>query len=226
MSGDYEEDEWSVEEWLEKAGLAEYTTAFIDNGYDTPELCASLKVEDLDAIGVTNKYHRSIVFTQARQLHVMADTYYKPADPNFLSPNLAPTSEYSEPWAGNHTGGELGKQNGVLLQVPKNKEGKRSKKGSKEKAKKSPKLQPKSKHSPLPSPTLPPYSSGASKLTKLQLKLKLREELQKDRVILSEAPYCQEVGPLFSNSFNRWYIPQCICGCMSNYVLCLFIQVL
>ena len=200
MDGDYE-DQWSVEEWLEKAGLAEYAAAFIDNGYDTPELCASLKVEDLDAIGVTNKYHRGIVFTQARQLHAMADAEYnRPADLNHLSPNLAPTSEYSEPWAGgNQLGGEVGKQNGVLLQVTESKEVKKSKKGSKEKAEKSSKSkQHRNQRSPAPaiSPTLPPYQrdGGTSKLTKLQLKLKLREELQKDRVILSEAPYCREVG--------------------------------
>ena len=186
-------DEWSVEEWLEKGGLAEYTTAFIDNGYDTPELCASLKVEDLDAIGITNKYHRSIIFTQARQLHVVPDAHSNPAEANFCDAScLAPTSEYSEPWAGGSSGGGLvGKRNGVLLE---GKAGKKSKKPGKEKAGKSSKL--KSKHPPAPiiSPTLPPYSSGGSKLTKLQLKLKLREALQKDRVILSEAPYCKEVG--------------------------------
>lgn len=99
-------DEWSVEEWLEKGGLAEYTTAFIDNGYDTPELCASLKVEDLDAIGITNKYHRSIIFTQARQLHVVPDAHSNPAEANFCDAScLAPTSEYSEPWAGGSSGG-------------------------------------------------------------------------------------------------------------------------
>ena len=188
MDGNYE-DEWSVEEWLEKGGLAEYTMAFIDNGYDTPELCASLKVEDLDAIGISNKYHRSIIFTQARQLHVVADTHHNPDVCD--SSCLAPTSEYSEPWAGGQSGGGVGKQNGVLLQ---GKEAKKGKKAGKEKAGKSSKQKSKRPPAPVISPSLPPYSSGGSKLTRLQLKLKLREELQKDGIILSEAPYCKEVG--------------------------------
>ena len=50
---------------------------------------------------------------------------------------------------------------------------------------------------PLPPPPahpLPPAPQSAGGLTKLQLKLKVLEELQKDRIILSEAPYCKEVS--------------------------------
>ena len=49
--------------------------------------------------------------------------------------------------------------------------------------------------SPAPPPlhSLPPAPATAGGLTKLQLKLKVLEELQVDRIILSEAPYLKEV---------------------------------
>lgn len=61
---------------------------------------------------------------------------------------------------------------------------------------------------PLPQPPvhppLPPAPQSAGGLNKLQLKLKVLEELQKDRIILSEAPYCKEVSRL---------------GCWRSYLL-------
>ena len=60
--------EWDVTDWLTRAGLQEYTQSFVDNGYETVELCANLTGIDLTAIGITNKQHRSILHTHSRRL--------------------------------------------------------------------------------------------------------------------------------------------------------------
>jgi len=66
-------DNWTLEKWLKKIGMGKYKQSFIDNGYETPDLCANLSKEDLDAVGVTNKHHRSTLFTQARKLLKLVD---------------------------------------------------------------------------------------------------------------------------------------------------------
>jgi len=61
------------------------------------------------------------------------------------------------------------------------------------------KRQIKQKRAPTSSSLPPaPYQreEGAPVFTNLQLKLKIREELQKDGILLSEPPYCQDVGYL------------------------------
>ena len=68
MASSSELENWSLEKWLKKMGLRKYKQAFIDNGYDTADLCANLHKEDLDAIGVNNKTSRSTLFTQSRKL--------------------------------------------------------------------------------------------------------------------------------------------------------------
>ena len=55
-------------EWLEEVGLEEYAESFVDNGYETAELCAQLTGVDMNAIGVTNKHHRSVLHAHARKL--------------------------------------------------------------------------------------------------------------------------------------------------------------
>ncbi|XP_076445831.1 uncharacterized protein LOC143283476 [Babylonia areolata] len=47
-----------VEDWLRSLNLAEYTQAFIDNGYDDLEVCKQIGEEDLDAIKVDKQTHR------------------------------------------------------------------------------------------------------------------------------------------------------------------------
>ena len=197
--------EWSVDEWLSKAGMSKYASEFVDNGYDTQELCANLKKEDLDAIGVKNKIHREILFTQAEML--LAAVAGKKAE--LSSSGEAPT--YTEPWnltaggSGGSRGAGRGKQNGAIpaVHLPEklstdgasvNRKTSREKKKPASLAKPSSK-QKAIKRSPI-SPTLHPYQreDGSTGLTRLQLKLKLREELQKDRIILSEPPYCSEVS--------------------------------
>ena len=212
--------EWSVEEWLEKAGLSQYATGFMDNGYETPELCAKLTDDDLDAIGVTNRHHRKTLFSRAKTLlEAIAKSPQPSIEDSSSSVPLKPSSfpackepwagvgvgvgsapTYSEPW----TGLESVKQNGVIIHPPgitTTNHGGVQRKSSGEKASKTKGPPLPKRRRPAASPTrdreLPRYprEDGGTKLTKLQLKLKIRDQLQKDRIILSEPPYYQEVRP-------------------------------
>lgn len=196
---------WSVEDWLKGANMGIYATAFVDNGYDTIALCAELKDEDLDAIGVTNKKHRAILFTHAKQLREKAGGLDRRAEtlPGASSTEGMPA--YSEPWTPGKSEGA--KQNGVIVHAGED-AGAHTHKGlhkkrSRETSRPAPAIKPRKQlkvntqpiKRPVVSPDLPPYQKdGPAGLTRLQLKLKIREELQKDRIILSEAPYSHEVG--------------------------------
>ena len=191
-------DDWSVEEWLKKAGMGRYTQAFQDNGYETPELCANLKDEDLDAVGVVSKQHRSKIFALAKTLLELEGAASSQANDSSNNNNASfsstsPPSIYSEPWTGN----------GVAMHATEATDShsvvNRKTSGEKKKVTLPPaktKRQTKQKRTPV-SPSLPPApyqrEEGAPVLTNLQLKLKIREELQKDGILLSEPPYCNDV---------------------------------
>jgi len=195
-------ESWSVEEWLEKAGMGRYAQSFLDNGYDTPDLCANLKDEDLDAVGVVSKQHRSKIFAQAKILLEVEAATSSQANDSYNNNNVStsPPSIYSEPW----TGGS--RQNGVAIQATEATDSHsaviRKVSGEKKKGTMPPvkmKRQIKQKRAPTSSSLPPaPYQreEGAPVFTNLQLKLKIREELQKDGILLSEPPYCQDVGYL------------------------------
>ena len=202
-------EEWSVFEWLEKAGMSQYAESFVDNGYDTPDLCAVLQNDDLTAIGVTNKKHRSVLFSNARELMNHLNTSNEapdgpvntPVEPIVVtldtsSPTLPanttmgsytePWQSYTEPWAASsplHS-------NGVSMKLKKT--------GSGDKPPLPPPNKTKKKHPP-PSPLpkdLPAFKrpeGGEAGLTKLQLQLKIREELRGEGLVLSEPPYVDEV---------------------------------
>ena len=231
-----ETEMWSVEEWLDKIGMSKYTEGFVDNGYETVELVTQMKAEDMDAVGVANKQHRGILFTQAKLLHEAAtgirpkpspvpskkpaaitismsgsaspttpsstSGYTEPWDNTqspIQSPLVAETAAYSEPW------------NSTAL-TPKSNGSSRAPIESTDGGNRPPPLPPPNKaikvpvkfkskaKKPPPSPgvSLPEYKrdNGNKKLTKLQLKLKIRDELQKDAIVLSEPPYISEVSYL------------------------------
>ena len=196
---------WNVHGWLEKAGLSQYVEGFVDNGYDTPDLCAELQNDDLTAIGVTNKKHRSILFSKARELLNLLKSSEeeatdapaeepKPASaaispgvlpaPSPTSPSSYPGGEYSEPW---HSFGFV--HGGGRIKMKKTSSGEK------------PPLPPPNRHKkkhPPPSPItteLPSFKreGGETGLTKLQLQLKIREELRAEGVVLSESPYVDKV---------------------------------
>ena len=200
-------ESWSVEEWLENAGMGRYAQSFLDNGYDTPDLCANLKDEDLDVVGVVNKQHRSKIFAQAKILLELEAATSSQANDSYNNNNnmsISPPSIYSEPW----TGGS--RQNGVAIQATEATDSHsaviRKASGEKKKATMPPvkmKRPIKQKRAPTSSSLPPaPYQreEGAPVFTNLQLKLKIREELQKDGILLSDPPYSQDVSYLILHS--------------------------
>ena len=243
---------WSVEEWLEKIGMSDYTDGFMDNGYETIELIGNMKGEDMDAVGVANKHHRGILFTQARLLleetvgvqspHVAVPPSPKPVITLSMSGSVSPTTPsstggYSEPWSAssgpmqspstintdytepwNTSSGPLQsptnkvgytepwnasasttKSNGVGSNSLEGTDGATTSTGNTKPPPLPPPNKPKKtskKPPPSPGMKLPEYKreNGDKGLTKLQLKLKIREELQKDAIVLSDHPYCTEVS--------------------------------
>ena len=203
-SSNMELDKWNIYEWLEKAGMSQYAESFVDNGYDTPDLCAELQDDDLSAIGVNDKRHRTVLFTKARKLMDLlkggegTDGPIKlqaaPVSPIVVAtcPSNGQYSEPWQPWSGRGTsgGGGGGQTNGGTRV-------KMARSGSGEKPPLPPPNKPKKRHPP-PSPLateLPTFKreGGETGLTKLQLQLKIREELRAEGVVLSEPPYVNEV---------------------------------
>ena len=203
-------EEWSVFEWLAKAGMSEYAQSFVDNGYDTPELCARLKNDDLTEIGVKDKRHKSVIFSQAKELMTclnpgeVTDGHENPyAEPIVkvvkldTSSPTQPTGSYSEPWQSYTEPWSASPNvhsNGVSPKLKKT--------GSDDKPFLPPPNKSKKKHQP-PSPLpkdLPAFKrpeglgDSPSGLTKLQLQLKIREELREEGILLSERPYVDEVS--------------------------------
>ena len=232
---------WRVEEWLERLGLASYTEPFLDNGYNLQELCANLKDEDLDAIGVHNDIHRTLIFAESSTLRDEAMARFKKSkgggsagstDQSGSMGSHGSFPAYTEPWGDEasvpkHFYSDVWEQNDgavrtntpALAQLMQN--GGHGQPladfGDKQKGSTFPTAPPskaprkKQLVSPgsqtsftLPAaPALPPPRSAQGNtapvsLNKLQLKLKVLEELQRDRIILSEPPYCKEVGLLHS----------------------------
>ncbi len=277
-------DNWTPEKWLKKIGMGKYKQSFLDNGYDTPDLCANLSKEDLDAVGVTNKHHRSTLFTQARKLLKLVDkdrylasmegevdgeestpammgngklppsaagsiknsvdsrvTIEKPPVSTGNQPGLldysepwsgngganvspasisagAPTTavattvsqpglmDYSEPWSGSFASAAApGGSGGTSISSGAAKPVKRVLSGTSADSTDGPCIGATKK--PPQSPGVTNDSSAGGKkdgssagMTRLQFKLKIREELFHRNVVLSEAPYCTEVRVLSCNT--------------------------
>ena len=206
--------------------MSKYKQDFIDNGYETPELCAELNKEALDAMEVTNKHHRSTLFTQSRKLLKLVDKdrylaldgeeteepqasvapgKLQPVDnkdPNSLGIEHSPTSpnissqpglsDYSEPWSGGGNASPAGANASPPKPVKRVLSGSRgdSTDGPSPSHKNIPQKKPPSPGGMNDSSTKKDTSTG---MTRLQFKLKIREELFHRNVVLSEAPYCREV---------------------------------
>lgn len=222
---------WSVEEWLEKLGLATYTEQFLDNGYNLQELCANLKDEDLDAIGVHRELHRTRLFAESSAMRDEAMARFKKSTgggsagstdhsgslgshgsfPAYTEPwgEDALKHQYSDVWEQATEGGSHGVTPAALaLSMPNGGAGQTATEaGDKHKTfpLAPPAKAPRKKHLASPgaqtlptSPALPPprptQNAATCGLNRLQLKLKVLEELQKDRIILTEPPYCKAVS--------------------------------
>lgn len=223
---------WSVEAWLEKLGLSSYVEQFLDNGYNLQELCANLKDEDLDAIGVHKELHRTRLFAESSAMRDEAMARFKKSKdggsagstdhsgsmgshgsfPAYTEPwgEDGFNHQYSEVWEQTTDGGSHGLTPALVQLMQNGGQGGHAPTDAGEKHKgltfphappaKAPrkKLQtsPQTSFTLPASPALPPPRQNATTggLNRLQLKLKVLEELQKDRIILTEPPYCKEVS--------------------------------
>ncbi|XP_066149643.1 SAM and SH3 domain-containing protein 1-like isoform X1 [Euwallacea fornicatus] len=59
----------SVEDLLQKIGLAEYISVFIVNGYEDLELFKEIEPSDMDYLGIVNGEHRAKILTAVQLLH-------------------------------------------------------------------------------------------------------------------------------------------------------------
>lgn len=219
-------ESWSLDKWLKNLSLRKYKQAFFDNGYETADLCANLNKEDLDVIGVTNKNHRSTLFTQSRKLLELLNKEGLTASEEAVDsagdqaakesnldipkpPSSAPPAsqeiqllpDYSEPWSNNSPGGSQ-----ALKPAPTEvkKEGRNAlhRKGSGSQV--APSSGGRRKPPVSPGKELPAFKrDGLTGLTRLQLKLKIREELFTRGVVLTEYPYCKDVSTVLVMWMSR-----------------------
>ena len=184
---------WRVDEWLETFGLGSYLNDFIDNGYEKRELCANLKPDELDAIGVKDKKHRTLLLDQAKLLLLSNGS----GNHDGVTPQ-----NYSEPWEGNKDYTEPWQQKPAGDKKTERASASKGREHASEAV-----HQKKKGHATLPASItkhhrsvqasqLPHFVNSTGELTKLQLKLKMKEVLQKDRIVLSEPPYVSADGAL------------------------------
>ena len=209
--------DWDVQSWLEEIGYDKrYAQAFIDNGYDLPNLCANLKDEDLDAIEVDTDDRNRLFEHVARLRHysfarvpisydtpmsngnistshmningtfggglspsttkLSLDSLSASQEPSVKSPDSLASVSHELPEHPSPLTTEVQLYSEALNQssthVPK-------------KPPRSFKNQGKQIPPPLPA------SSSTGALSKLQLKLKLKQELQQDHIVITEPPYVQ-----------------------------------
>lgn len=207
---------WDVNSWLQEIGFDKrYTQAFIDNGYDLPSLCANLKDEDLDAIEV-DKEDRNRIFEHVERLRHLSFARI-PISYNSLVPNgnvsrFNMSSNGDIGSSSSNTVTKLPVDNFGAFQEPSVKSPDSLGSVSHELPEQtSPKMdvqlysealnQP-STHVPKKPPrsfkkqekvisSSLPVSSSSAGLSRLQLKLKLKEQLQKDHILINEPPYVE-----------------------------------
>ena len=202
------EEEWSVHGWLKSFGFEkQYLFRFIDNGYETKKLCSKLKPEDLDEMKITNVPHRNILFNQSDMLRTGLD---RPSSTQSTSSNpYERLDKLSSPASPNSVCSVDHNSDTYSAVFDDISEAKKSKtipapkplaniKKKSSTVERSSSITPKNnvrrtvstgavKHHSL--------STGSnSPKTKLELKLLLRELVQRDAIIFSEPPYSNEVS--------------------------------
>ena len=146
--------------------MKELTPKFLEHGYETEKLCSKLQAEDMEAMCINNPMQLEVIYTQSEMLRKKREE--KIAVGNGQAPAFLP--KLLESTDGTSTN----------LQLVKHK------------VRKSPVAQQRKIPDKIHVP--PPESQRTfAGYTKLQLKLKIKEEIRKDHIVLSEAPYCLEV---------------------------------
>ena len=203
--------DWNVQSWLQEIDYAKrYAQAFIDNGYDQPSLCANLKDVDLDAIEV-DKEDRNRLFEHVERLRhysfarvpisyspvpnrhratVAANGHIGNGLPPITKPSLDNFGASQEPSA--KSPDSLGSVSHELPEhmPPSKTDVQLYSEALNQPSTHAPKKPPRS--SKKTGKTVPPplpSSSSSGVLSRLQLKLKLKEELQKDHILIAEPPY-------------------------------------
>jgi len=209
--------DWNVASWLSEIGLKDrYAQSFIDNGYDLPNLCANLKDEDLDAIEVSQE-DRNELFRHVGRLRHWSVARKPIAFDNSLNSSTISSVNSVESFEGSSTAksscAELQQQpadslsasNELSVKSPDSlrsvsnelpdptapSKTEESDMDCKSSAMHAPKKPPRSFKHRVPPPPLPTSPTSSQGLSRLQLKLKLRQELQKDHIVITEHPYVQ-----------------------------------
>ena len=192
------DDSWSAKEWLKSFGLQRYLNSFLVNGYETKKLCSKLKDEDLDEMKITDKTHRSILFNQSDMLRTGSDRPSSTAGSKSPDKSSPPQSHSSSADLQN-----VEAYSAVFDDISEDKKSaanftKPSKLMDKKKVSsfdKSEKAKPKVSVKRIKSASaIKPGSRPSTSMTKLELKLLLREFVQRDGLVLSEPPYSNEVS--------------------------------
>ena len=211
------QQQWDVNSWLQEIGFDKrYTQAFIDNGYDLPSLCANLKDEDLDAIEV-DKEDRNRLFEHVERLRhwsfaripisydspvpngnvsrssvnsngdigsslsnavtkLPVDNFSASQEPSVKSPDSLGSVSHEVPEQTSPFKTDVQLYSEALNQPSAH-------------APKKPPRSFKKQEKVIPPPL--PVNSSNTRLSRLQLKLKLKEQLQKDHILINEPPYIE-----------------------------------
>ena len=197
---------FDVKEWLKSFGLEAYKQSFLENGYETKKLCSNLKDEDLDEMNIQNTMHRTIIFNQSNILRTGSEKPSSTPSSGSNSPGKSPNASPLTDFRGNglifNSANDTystvfddvtdAKKKKLTFpkspvgskkhSVPDISVGKRSKLGKRIKS--IPGVQ-------IPSPQ---RLQPRPKLTKIQLKVIIRDMINRDEIALDEAPYCLEVN--------------------------------
>lgn len=205
-------EEWKVGDWLKSFGFERYLSRFLDNGYETKKLCSNLKAEDLDEMRITEPPHRSIIFNQSDMLKTgkpstSLDNGYVsvpslPASPESPTVSMASSDLNSETYS--TVFDDISETPNKSKSIPLHSTSSSSNKPSI--AKKPALISTSSSDKPL-SKTLGPTSKRLGspartfKLntsqplkTKVELKMVIRDFVQRDALRLNHPPYCNEVS--------------------------------
>jgi len=92
----------SVEDWLKGIGLESYLAQFLDNGYDTLDVCASLEEEDftLDGLNISKKGHKKKIMMEAKKLikpHAIPTDYTSIGRSSVFTSHMRHAKEFSAP---------------------------------------------------------------------------------------------------------------------------------
>ena len=211
-----DEEGWTVSQWLKSFGFERYTKRFIENGYETKKLCSKLKAEDLDEMQITELPHRTILFNQSDMLRTGS---FRPSSTqsNVCSNSSMPPPSPATSPCSMGSGSDLNSETystvfDDISDINKAKTMPQLKPMANQPKKASPlsdQLRP--ERTSLPSSGLKPsptarkttLSTGMLKLhsistgppkTKLELKIVIRELVQRDGFVLNEPPYSNEVS--------------------------------